>query len=113
MFNQLGVIGCGAQGTVDLRAFLNHADVRVTRLCDVNTKNIDAARGFVRDAYRSDDVKVYHDFRELNRDSTIDAVLMALPVHWHSIPAADAILEESACLHLAGKPVAVAGQGVW
>ena len=95
----LGVIGCGAQGTVDLRAFLNHADVRVTRLCDVNTKNLDAARGFVRDAYGSDDVKVYRDFRELNRDISIDAVLMALPVHWHSIPSADAILNGKHIYH--------------
>ena len=95
----LGVIGCGAQGTVDLRAFLNHADVRVTRLCDVNTKNLDAARGFVREAYGSDDVKVYHDFRELNRDKSIDAVLMALPVHWHSIPSADAILNGKHIYH--------------
>ena len=94
-----GVIGCGAQGTVDLRAFLNHADVRVTRLCDVNTKNLDAARKFIADAYGSDDVKVYRDFRELNRDSTVDAVLMALPVHWHSIPSADAILNGKHIYH--------------
>lgn len=95
----LGVIGCGSQGTVDLRAFLNHADVRVTRLCDVNTKNLDGARKFVRDAYGSDDVKTYRDFRELNRDSSIDAVLMALPVHWHSIPATDAILNGKHIYH--------------
>lgn len=95
----LGVIGCGAQGTVDLRAFLNHADVRVTRLCDVNTKHLDGARSFIREAYGSDDVKTYHDFRELNRDSNVDAVLMALPVHWHSIPATDAILNGKHIYH--------------
>jgi hypothetical protein len=31
-------------------------------------------------------VKVFSDFRELSADTTIDAVLMALPVHWHSVP---------------------------
>ncbi|MBX7208201.1 MAG: Gfo/Idh/MocA family oxidoreductase [Verrucomicrobiaceae bacterium] len=95
----LGVIGCGAQGTGDLRAFLNHADVRVTRLCDVNTKNLGNAQKFIIDAYGSNDVKTYHDFRELNRDPTVDAVLMALPVHWHSIPAADAILNGKHIYH--------------
>lgn len=95
----LGVIGVGAQGTVDLRAFLNHDDVRVTALCDVNTRRVDGAKAFVRERYGSDDVKVFRDFRDLNRDPSIDAVLMALPVHWHSIPAADAILQGKHIYH--------------
>ena len=57
------------------------------------------ARGFIRERYGSDDVKVYRDFRELNRDTSIDAVLMALPVHWHSIPSADAILNGKHIYH--------------
>jgi predicted dehydrogenase len=89
----LGVIGAGAQGTGDMRAFLNHDEVRVTAICDVNQGNVDRARGHVREKYGSDDVKIFNDFRELNRDSTIDAVLMALPVHWHSIPSTDAVLQ--------------------
>ncbi len=95
----LGVIGAGSQGTVDLRAFLNHDDVRVTAVCDVNKHNIERARKYIGERYGSDDVKVYSDFRELNRDKSIDAVLMALPVHWHSIPAADAILNGKHIYH--------------
>lgn len=95
----LGVIGVGSQGTVDMRAFLNHEDVRVTAICDVNQMNIDRARGHIKERYGSDDVKVFRDFRELNRDTSIDAVLMALPVHWHSIPAADAILNGKHIYH--------------
>ena len=95
----LGVIGVGAQGTGDMRAFLNHDDVRVVALCDVNTKNLDRARGLIRERYGSDDVRTHADFRELNRDKSIDAVLMALPVHWHSIPAADAILNGKHIYH--------------
>ena len=88
----LGVIGVGAQGTHDMRAFLSHDDVRVTALCDVNQQRLQNAQGLLKDAYGSADARIYRDFRELNRDSGIDAVLMALPVHWHSIPAADAVL---------------------
>src|SRR6478735_2719357 len=95
----LGVIGVGAQGTVDMRAFLNHDDVRVIALSDVNTKNLDRAKGFISERYGSADVKTYRDFRELNRDTGIDAVLMALPVHWHSIPASDAILNGKHIYH--------------
>lgn len=95
----LGVIGVGAQGTHDMRAFLNHDDVRVTALCDVNTKNIENARKLVSERHGSADVKVFSDFRELNRDSGIDAILMALPVHWHSIPATDAVLNGKHIYH--------------
>jgi predicted dehydrogenase len=95
----LGVIGVGAQGTGDMRAFLNHGDVRVTAVCDVNAKNIERAQGIIAERYGSADVKVYRDFRELNRDPSIDAVLMALPVHWHSIPASDAILNGKHIYH--------------
>ncbi|MCX6839985.1 MAG: Gfo/Idh/MocA family oxidoreductase [Verrucomicrobia bacterium] len=95
----LGVIGVGAQGTGNMRAFLNHGDVRVTAVCDVNAKNIERAQGIIAERYGSADVKVYRDFRELNRDPSIDAVLMALPVHWHSIPASDAILNGKHIYH--------------
>ncbi|MCX6902757.1 MAG: Gfo/Idh/MocA family oxidoreductase, partial [Verrucomicrobia bacterium] len=88
----LGVIGVGAQGQSDLRDFLRHKDVRVTAICDVNKRNVESARGHIAKAYGSPDVKVFADFRELNAEASIDAVLMALPVHWHSLPALDAIL---------------------
>lgn len=87
----LGVIGAGAQGHVDMRVFLGNKDVRVTALCDVNQRNLDAARRAIADTYGRPDVKVFADFRQLNADPSIDAVLMALPVHWHSLAALDAI----------------------
>ncbi len=95
----LGVIGVGAQGTADMGMFLGHRDVHVTAVCDVNQRNIERARQMVAKAYGSPDLKVYSDFRELNADRSIDAVLMALPVHWHSIPALDAILNGKHIYH--------------
>jgi len=95
----LGVLGVGAQGQYDMRNFLSQPDVRVTAICDVNQRNIASATDHVKNAYGSADVKVFKDFRELNADAKIDAVLMALPVHWHSIPAADAILHGKHIYH--------------
>jgi predicted dehydrogenase len=95
----LGVIGVGAQGQNDMRSFLTSNDVRVTAICDVNTRNLDRARKYITEAYGSRDVKVFSDFRQLNADPSIDAVLMALPVHWHSIPALDAILHGKHIYH--------------
>jgi len=95
----LGVLGVGSQGTGDMRDFLTNEDVRVTAICDVNQRNIEAARRHIADAYGPADLKVLADFRELNADPSIDAVLMALPVHWHSIPAMDAILHGKHIYH--------------
>jgi predicted dehydrogenase len=87
----LGVIGVGAQGQYDMRNFLSHSEVRVTAICDVNKRNIESAKRLIAQTYGSADAKVCKDFRELNADTSIDAVLMALPVHWHSLAALDAV----------------------
>lgn len=88
----LGAIGLGAQGTGDLQMFLNLDTVRVTALCDVNRRHLDRARKIVADRYgAANGVRALHDFRELNALDDLDAVLIALPVHWHTIPALDAI----------------------
>ena len=101
----LGVIGTGAQGQYDLAAFLRHKDVRVTALCDVNQRNLASARQMVVNAGGGNGLKTYTDYRQLNADRSVDAVLMALPVHWHSLPALDAILAGKHIYH--EKPMAM------
>jgi predicted dehydrogenase len=101
----VGVIGVGAQGTFDLRNFLAQEDVRVTAICDVNQRRLTQARKVIAETYGRDDVRVYPDFRELNADASIDAVLMALPVHWHSVPSLGAILAGKHLFH--EKPMAL------
>jgi len=101
----VGVIGVGSQGQNDMTNFLSQDDVRVTAICDVNQRRIASARDRIAKAYGSADVKVLADFRELNADASIDAVLMALPVHWHSVPALDAILHGKHIFH--EKPMAL------
>jgi len=58
----------------------------------------------VAEAYGSPDVKAFADFRALNADRSIDAVLMALPVHWHTIPLWIAVSERQTHYH--EKPMA-------
>lgn len=104
----VGVLGVGAQGKSDLRAFLVQPDVRVTAICDVNQRNLASARQIIQEAYGKDGVRQYRDFRELNADPSIDAVLMALPFHWHSIPALDVVRNGKHIYH--EKPMALSFQ---
>jgi predicted dehydrogenase len=95
----LGVLGVGSQGQFDMRAMLNHDDVRVCAICDVNKRNLETAQRIVAEAYGKPDAKLLADFRDLNADPSLDAVLMVLPVHWHAIPSIDAILQGKHIYH--------------
>jgi predicted dehydrogenase len=88
-----------------MQSFLRHNDVRVTALCDVNQRNLASAQNLVAQAYGKADVREFGDFRELCAARSIDAVLMALPVHWHSIPSLEAILNGKHIYH--EKPMAM------
>jgi len=103
----LGCIGMGGQGTYDMNGFLRHPDVQVVAVCDVNKESSDydmlyqfqdntagrePARRMVEKYYAQQKTTgaykgcaAYSDFRELLVRDDIDAVLIALPDHWHAI----------------------------
>jgi predicted dehydrogenase len=87
----VGVVGVGEQGHSDMLAFLSIREARVTAICDVNQRNLERAKASIAKVYGAPDVKVHQDFRALHADPSIDAVLMALPVHWHALAALDAL----------------------
>ncbi len=99
----LGVIGTGNQGTGDMKNFLADPRVQVVAVCDLNKESPgywegaiagrEPARVLVEWHYarakRSGIYKgcaAYEDFRDLLARKDIDAVLIAVPDHWHSIP---------------------------
>lgn len=83
----LGALGIGWMGTGNLTEFLNHEDVQVVAVCDVDQEHLDAARSRVDGHYGNSDCAAYKDFREMYARGDLDAVTIALPDHWHAIPA--------------------------
>ena len=103
----MGVIGCGNMGTGDLQGFLEDERVQIVAVCDVNKESAgywdnafagrEPARKIAEWTYglekRSGAYKgcaAYEDFRELLARKDIDAVVIAVPDHWHAIPAIEA-----------------------
>ncbi|NLH74359.1 MAG: Gfo/Idh/MocA family oxidoreductase [Verrucomicrobia bacterium] len=80
-------IGTGRRGMELLRLFIAQPDCHVAAVCDVDQEHAETAKDFVNDRYGTRDCRVYYDFREPLARSDLDAAVIALPLHWHSIPA--------------------------
>ena len=83
----MGAIGVGSQGTGDMRGFMSKKEVQMIAVCDVDKAHRDRAKGLVDKKYGNTDCKTYLDFRDLIGRGDLDAVMLAMPDQWHSIPA--------------------------
>ncbi len=95
----IGQIGCGRIAhEMDLPGILKHDIARVVAVCDVDSKRMAHAQQFIQDNYakkgtdKNPAIKTYSDFRDLLKDSAIDAVAISTPDHWHSEPVVVAAL---------------------
>ncbi|MGB0080274.1 MAG: Gfo/Idh/MocA family oxidoreductase, partial [Terracidiphilus sp.] len=86
----VGVVGWGMQGPNNTKAFLKLPNCQVVAACDIETNHLQAALDTINGHYGNKDCASYHDFRELLARSDIDAVMIAVPDHWHAIIAVEA-----------------------
>jgi predicted dehydrogenase len=88
----LGFIGVGTMGRGHLGKFLGNPNVQVVAVCDVVKERLDDAKAMVEKRYgdgKRTDFKgcdSYNDFRQVLERKDIDAVVIATPDHWHTIP---------------------------
>jgi predicted dehydrogenase len=86
----LGVIGMGWQGPGNTQSFLAETDCQMVAGCDLDANHLQDAVNLVNDHYQTKDCKGYHDYRELLARPDIDAVMIAVPDHWHELVATEA-----------------------
>ena len=83
----VGCIGMGSQGGWDMRGFFGRNEALVVAVCDIDVKRQKAAKAEVDQKYGNNDCKTYLDFRDVIGRADIDILSIAVPDHWHSIPA--------------------------
>jgi predicted dehydrogenase len=83
----MGVIGWGMMGPANTKVFLQQPDCQIVAACDLDKRALQAAVGTVNDHYGNQDCRAYHDYQELLSRDDIDAVMIAIPDHWHEIVA--------------------------
>jgi predicted dehydrogenase len=81
----LGVIGWGMMGPSNTKAFLQQSDCQVVAACDLHKGHLQSAVDTVNNRYGNQDCKAYQDYRELLARDDIDAVMIAVPDHWHAL----------------------------
>jgi predicted dehydrogenase len=95
---RLGHIGVGRRGTGALRSFLGVPGTVSVAIADPFQERRELAAGFVREE-QGHAPTLHNDFRELLGDSSIDAVVICTPDHWH-VPIALAAIRAGKDLYL-------------
>lgn len=81
----LGIIGCGDLGKINLDNCIKNPNVVVVAACDVWKERLDPIVERFKET-----CKGYTDYRDLFRHKGLDAVIIATPAHWHAILAIEA-----------------------
>jgi predicted dehydrogenase len=82
---QLGLIGCGERGRSDMGKFIKAGNVDVVALCDIYGAQVDRAKQDTANA------RIFTDHHAMLALKDVDAVLIAVPDHWHAAIATDAL----------------------
>ncbi len=86
----MGVVGWGMQGPSNTSNFMRQADCQVVATANIDKNHLAASLKAINGHYKNTDCKGYHDYREMMARKDIDAVMLAVPDHWHALMAIEA-----------------------
>ena len=81
----LGFIGCGGRGRMLLGDFIKRGDVNVLHCSDANRSRAQLAADIVQKSSLGTTPTLSADMRTVIDDPKVDAVVCALPDHWHAL----------------------------
>ena len=81
----LASIGLGGWGNMLAKGFLERDDCELAYLCDVDRRVHEPRAKAYAQMQGGKRPKCVQDFREMLQDKSVDAVVIALPPHWHAL----------------------------
>jgi len=86
----VGIVGWGMMGPGNTSGLMGNKDCQVVAACDLDKRPLQKAVDAINKNYGNTDCKAYHDYREMFARTDIDAVMLAVPDHWHAVMSIDA-----------------------
>jgi predicted dehydrogenase len=86
----VGIVGWGMMGPGNTQGLMNEKDCQVVAACDLDRRPLTQAVDSINKHYANRDCKAYHDYHEMFARTDIDAVMLAVPDHWHAVISVDA-----------------------
>src|SRR5436189_2282113 len=86
----VGIVGWGMMGPENTKGLMAQKDCQVVAACDLDKRPLQQAVGEINKHYGNTECKSYHDYREMMARYDIDAVMLAVPDHWHALTATEA-----------------------
>ena len=81
----VGIVGWGMIAPDNTRGLMGLNDCQVVASCNIDEKHQKKAVDTINDHYKNKDCKMFHDYRKMISRKDIDAVMIAVPDHWHEI----------------------------
>src|SRR5690348_2047499 len=89
---RVGLIGTGWYGKIDLLRLIQVEPVDVVSLCDVDSRQLSQAADIVASRQKSGKKpQLFHDYRDMLKQSGLDICLVATPDHWHALAMIEAV----------------------
>jgi predicted dehydrogenase len=86
----MAAIGFGGQGPWNTDELMKDPVCQMVAACDLDKGHLDRAVKIINSHYDNENCRGYHDYRELMARNDIDAVMIAVPDHWHALVATEA-----------------------
>jgi predicted dehydrogenase len=86
----VGIVGWGMIAPENTQALMELNDCQVVASCNIDKKHLKKSVDVINGFYKNKSCKTYHDYRKMIARKDIDAVMIAVPDHWHEIIAVHA-----------------------
>ncbi len=86
----MGVVGWGMMAPDNTKGLMNLDDVQVIATCNIDKNHLKESVQAINGHYKNNSVRTYHDYRKMMARHDIDAVMIAVPDHWHELIAVEA-----------------------